>query len=427
MWSILIKNNKNIYLQFKQKYFDITEISKKYSYICVVLLFFVNPFLSVSFMIFFTMLSRSKDTTWLKLFIFLLAAFMGLIQATRILKMGEASDFPMYMDYFSEAGKMNFFDYMQNGYMKETTKEPVYRIINYLGFYIFSGNFVLFAASLVFAMYFSFYKAIYKFWKTNSKDIRIFIAAIALFTFITENFAITNNLLRQQFAMGIMSYVIAQKVVDNKMNWWLALFACFTHTTMFIYLGILFIKPLYEVIRLKSMLWIFAVFLISGIILQKASFLANLFSFSENLSYGFNRLDKIGIHNLPDVIDNSMVIYLNLALFLLITLKLNYLDTPISRSQIFYTNLILFLMLLCVVFNFAPLLQTRFYITRFFLMPFVIPILFHKNQVISGIYSATIVLFFYVRFFMSFDSIHRGLFFPPVSELMTKNIFAFFL
>jgi hypothetical protein len=79
-------------------------------------------------------------------------------------------------------------------------------------------------------------------------------------------------------------------------------------------------------------------------------------------------------------------VYYNIGLFLAVTLKLNYWDTPINRNQIFYTNLLLFLFLLCAVFNFAPLLQTRLYISRFFLMPFVIPLLFYKQSVINGIY-----------------------------------------
>jgi hypothetical protein len=86
--------------------------------------------------------------------------------------------------------------------------------------------------------------------------------------------------------MGIMSYVIALKAVDKKMNWRLTLFAGFTHTLMFVYLAILFIKPLYEVIRPKYMLWLCVIFLIGGFIMQRISFFAGLFSFSDTLSYG---------------------------------------------------------------------------------------------------------------------------------------------
>jgi hypothetical protein len=372
------------------------------------------------------MLYQSKDVTWIKLFLFLLALFMGLIQSTRIIKFGESSDWPMYMDYFSEARNKDLLTYMKSGYMQGTYKEPVYRIINYLGFHIFGGNFVLFAASLVFIMYFSFYQAVYKFWKASFTDIHLLIAAIVLFTFITENFGITNNLLRQQFATGIMSYVIASKVMDNKMNWWLICFACFTHTSMFVYLIILFIKPLHEVIRPKYMLQFCLMLIVGGFIMQHVSFFVRLFSFSDALSYGFNRLDKIGaVYELSDVIDNKSVYY-NIGLFLFVTLKLNYLDTPISRSQIFYTNLLFFLFLLCAVFNFAPLLQTRLYISRFFLMPFVIPVLFYKNSVINGIYLWGIVVFFYVRFFISFDHIHNGMFFPPINNLMFNSLFHYF-
>jgi hypothetical protein len=415
-------SDKILNLNFRDKL--LTELSKRC--IFIVLLFLVNPFLGVFVMIFFTMLYCSKEVTWLKLLLFLLALFMGLIQSTRIIKFGEASDWPMYMDYFSEANNKDLLTYMQSGYMRETTKEPAYRIINYLGFHIFAGNFTMFAASLVFVMYFSFYQAIYKFWKASYTDVRLLIAAIVLFTFITENFAITNNLFRQQFAMGIMSYVIALKVVEKKMNWWLAVFAGFTHTLMFVYLAILFIKPLYDVIRPKYMLWFCVIFLIGGFIMQRISFFAGLFSFSDTLSYGFNRASKLGLpYELTDVIDNRSVYY-NIGLFLLVTLKLNYLDAPINRSQIFYTNLLFFLFVLCAVFNFAPLLQTRFYISRFFLMPFVVPFLFHRHSVINGIYLWSIVVFFCMRFLISFDHIHGGSFFPSINNLVSNSVFHYF-
>jgi hypothetical protein len=386
----------------------------------------VNPFLCVGFMIFFTMLSQSKEVTWIKMFLFLLALFMGLIQSTRIIKFGEPSDWPMYMNYFSEADGKDLMTYMQTGYMRETSKEPVYRIINYLGFYVFGGNFVLFAATLVFTMYFSFYQAIYKFWKASFTDVRLLIAAIVLFTFITENFGITNNLLRQQFATGIMSYVIASKVVDNKMNWWLALVACFIHTSMFVYLLILFIKPLYEIIRPKYMLWFCGILIIGGFIMQRISFFANLFSFSDTLSYGLYRVSKLNdLYENPDVMSNTTVYY-NIGLFLLVTLKLNYIDTPVNRSQIFYTNLLFFVFLLCAVFSFAPLLQIRLYISRFFLMPFVVPLLFHRQPFINRIYLWSIVVFFLMRFFVSFDRMHDGEFFPSINSLVYNSVFHYF-
>jgi hypothetical protein len=351
---------------------------------------------------------------------------MGLIQSTRIIKYGEPSDWPMYLDYFSEAKGKDLLTYMQTGYMNETNKEPVYRIINYLGFHIFGGNFTAFAAVLVSVMYFSFYQAIYKFWKACFTDVRLLIAAVVLFTFITENFAITNNLFRQQFATGIMSYVIASKVINNKMNWWLALFACFTHTSMFIYMIILFIKPLYDVIRFKYLVWFCGIFLVGGLILQNISFLVNLFSFSEALSYGFTRVNKLNNpYELPDVMD-SISLYYNIGLFVLVTLKLNYIDTPKNRIQIFYTNLLFFVFLLCAVFSFAPLLQTRLFISRFFLMPFVVPFLFHRQQFINGIYLWVVVIFFYLRFIISFDQIRGGIFFPQINSLVSNSLFHYF-
>jgi hypothetical protein len=370
-------------------------------------------------MLFLAMLHPLKDKDWLKVLLFLLALFMGLIQSARIIQIGEPSDFPLYMFSFLEAGEYNLWDYVQG-----TSKEPFFRIINYSGFYLFNGNFVHFAALLVFVLYFSFYMAIYKFWEANYKDARLLIAAIVLFTFMTENIGMTNNLLRQQFAMGLMTYVIAQKAVDNKMNWWLAFLACFTHTLMFLFLPILFIKPLYKVIRLKSFIWI-TVILAGGILFLRMPFLSNLFSFSESLSYGFSRLENSSIDRDQTYMLGETIVYFYLVLFLIITLKLNYLDRPTSKSQIFFTNLQLFIMVLSAVLVVAPLIQTRFYITRSFIFPFVVPLLFHRNPSINRIYLWAIVIFFYSRFFISFDTIGGGMFFPPLSDLISGSILYF--
>lgn len=371
-------------------------------------------------MLFFNMFLPLRDKKWLKLLLILLALFMGLIQSTRIIQILELSDIGNgYWTYFLEAERMDFLHYL-----KAEKKEPVFRIINYAGFYLFNGNFILFATELVLITYLSFYSAIYKFWKANFQDVRILIAAVVIFTFITENFGITNNLLRQQFAMGIMSYVIAGKVIDNKMNWYLVLFACFTHTLMFIFLPILFIKSLYEVIRFKNLMWIIGLFLVVGFIFSRISFFANLISFSDSISYALNRLDNDSNQSQSDII-NSSVVYFNIALFLIVMLKLNYWDMTISKSQIFYTNIVLLLMIFCAVFSFDPMLQTRLYILRFFFIPFVIPLLFYRQSFINSIYLWTVAIFLYVRFFASFDTIGQGNFFPPIIEIISGSIFYF--
>jgi hypothetical protein len=390
-------------------------------YIVFIFFFLINPFFTVFFMLFFTVLYQISDREWLKVCLLLSALLMALIQSTRIIQIGEPSDFISYVSNFEEVKGMDFFHYMQMTY-----KEPAFKIINYFGYYIFNGDFVLFATLLVFVMYFSVYVAVYKFWNVNFKDPGILVSAIVLFTFMTENFGMTNNIIRHQFAMGLMIYVITQKVVNNKMNWWLAIFACFTHTLMFLFLPILFIKPLYQVIRFKLFLQIVIMLIGCGIIFRYIPFFADLFSFLEFLSYGFNRLEQ----STQDERDAAFMIgesvgYYYLVFFLAVVLKLNYWDKPISKSQIFFTNLLVFLLLLCIILNVAPMIQTRLFITTRFLFPFVIPLLFHKNLIINKFYLLGIVLFFYVRFFISFDSIGEGRFFPPILELVTGSIFYF--
>ncbi|KAA6303735.1 MAG: hypothetical protein EZS26_000286 [Candidatus Ordinivivax streblomastigis] len=389
-------------------------------YLFFIPFFCINPFGTISLMLLITLLYPVNEEYNLKIFLFLLALFMGLIQSTRTIQMWQPSDWVAYMPFFLEAGNMPFLQYMQSDY-----KEPCFRLINYVGYYIFNGNFLLFATLLVVIMYVSVYMAIYKFWKANFQDVRLLITAVVLFTFMTENLAMINNILRQQFATGLMTYVIAQKVVDNKMNWWLAGFACLTHTFMFFFIPILFIKPLYRIIRLKSVLQIMVVILLFGVFLRFVPFVTNILSFSDTLSYGFERLGRMETERNTGYMIGNSVTYINLIFFLFVTLKLNYWNKQTNKNLLFFTNFQLFLSIACVLLSFAPMLQTRLYSTRNFIFPFILPLLFYKNPFIHRFYSAAVILFFYARFFFTFDSIGYGMFFPPIKQIITGSILSF--
>jgi hypothetical protein len=395
-------------------------------YLLFIPLFLINPFGTITIILLLSLLYPFQKKDNMKIALFLLAIFMGLIQSMRIVEVGQPSDWVGengYITIFLNAGTMDFLQYMQ-----QADKEPVFALINYIGYYLFNGNFILFAATLVFIMYAAFYMSIYKFWEVNSKDVRSLLIAIVFFTFMTENLAMVNNIIRHQFAMGLMTYVYVQKIVEKKMNWCLALVACFTHTFMFAFLAILFIKPLGEVIRLKSGMQIFVAFTAICIILQCLSFLLPFLSVPEQLSYGIMRIANTSSeHDAAFMIGGGTVIYYNIVFFLLIALKLNYLNKPISASQIFFTNIALFLMIICAVLQYvSPMIQTRLYITRNFLAPFAISLLFDKNFLLNGIYSWVVVFFFYIRFVLTFNSIGDGEFFPSITELVVGSILYFF-
>lgn len=276
--------------------------------------------------------------------------YMWLAQSTRSFHLNEPSDWAgNYYINFSNIEKKSFIDYIFL-----TGKEYAWQIENYIGYLIW-GKFLPHANFIVALTYGFTFLSCYVYWKHSRRSIRTLVASLALFAFITEVSILSNNLLRQQLAMSMMLYVIVTKAVHHKINWVLLVIAVFTHSMTALFVPSLFVKtgirPSWKMLFLS----------LAGL----ATF-AILFRLTSSFSgiYALDRLNSSTGYTGTDVMGTSAV-YPFLVVTLVLYGKIVILDRCRSTAALSINNLFLLLILLCLAFQSMPLMQVRYFITRF--------------------------------------------------------------
>lgn len=215
-------------------YKDNQYIAFKIVCLALVILFIVNPIIGTLCTLFLSFTTQDKRFAIFD--VILLSLLMWLIQSTRSFHMNEPSDWAgNFAVNFAQIERSSFFNYLFF-----TGKEYAWQIENYIGYLIW-GKFLPFGNFIVALTYFFTFLSSYIYWKSTGRSIRTLIASLMLFAFISEVSGISNNLLRQQFAMSIMLYVLVCKAVYNKVKWFLMLVALFTHSMTVLFIPLLFV------------------------------------------------------------------------------------------------------------------------------------------------------------------------------------------
>jgi len=325
-----------------------------------------------------------------------------------------------YLNQFLDVGNSSFYNYFIN-----SVKEPLWSLINYLGYYLTGGNFFPFINSIaIFTIFLTCY-SIYKFWEHTETDPLTLIASLVLIAFFTEYYGMLNNLIRQFFAFSIISYVYTVKLTENKTKWALLFSAGLIHTLAFVFVIFFFINPLYKKLTINNLLKILIVSAIGFIVINNISVFKSFFSNINFLNYALTRIETAS-----DTADNIFfgagAIYFTAGYSIIIALImiLN------NQEDLFnyYVNLLLFLMVIIIgIFYLSPMITRRLYIARMYIFPFVLPYFLMEKEKIHKFYTLGIIAFFFVRFFLTFDMIRGGGFFPPVNNLLTFSFFDFFI
>lgn len=394
---------------------------KKNAIYILIFIFIINPLLGMLSIVFLkTVINKRGKVLDLFLFLFM-AAYASFLQSTRTWNISLPSDWHTgYLELFLKVENTSFFSYV---FMQ---KEPVWNLINYIGYYLNNGSAFLFLNEIAIITIFLTSLSIFIYWKSTEADPITLIASLALIIFFTEYYSQLNNLLRQYFALSIVVYAYVRKVSLNKSGVWLLIIASFIHTLSFVFLLFYMIKPLYEKISAKGILKMSVVVLIIILLLNNIGFLQNMFSKIQFLNNGFNRLMTSGNPQDKNLLD-PMNTYINASFIVLITIVINR-TKAISKNLVFFTNITTVTMLLSMVLaTIAPEIMGRLYISRFYLFPFFLPYFLMHKKIFHNLYIYSIVLFFFIRFMLHFDSIRGGGFFPSLSELLTYSIFDFIL
>ena len=366
---------------------------------------------------------NKRDTNSDFLVFLFITLFACLLQYTRIWDTNQPSDWynDGYWGLFLRVSDTSFVEYIIGAY-----KEPVWNLLNYIGYYITRGNYQIFSGAVAIATNGLLAYSIYRYWKYVKLPSVTLISMLSLLLFFTEYWGTINNLLRQFFAVSIVIYVYVGKIISGKVNWWLLIAACFIHTLAFIFLPLLICKPLYQVIKWKQMLYLIIALCIATVAINHISFFSSIFSGIDFLAYGLKRIESAG-----DPLDQNFLdpvaVYTTAGLMIVVCIFMNYVLKKDSTT-VFFTNLLFFLMLICIlIVNLMPEIMGRIYVMRFCIWPFVLPLFMVKYKPINTVYAWGIFIFFFTRFLVTFDDIRGGGFFPPIADLLPRTLIQYLI
>ena len=388
-----------------------------------IFLFCLNPFLGTLSLLIVKMMINKRDTNSDFLVFLFITLFACLLQYTRIWDTNQPSDWynDGYWGLFLRVSDTSFVEYIIGAY-----KEPVWNLLNYIGYYITRGNYQIFSGAVAIATNGLLAYSIYRYWKYVKLPSVTLISMLSLLLFFTEYWGTINNLLRQFFAVSIVIYVYVGKIISGKVNWWLLIAACFIHTLAFIFLPLLICKPLYQVIKWKQMLYLIIALCIATVAINHISFFSSIFSGIDFLAYGLKRIESAG-----DPLDQNFLdpvaVYTTAGLMIVVCIFMNYVLKKDSTT-VFFTNLLFFLMLICIlIVNLMPEIMGRIYVMRFCIWPFVLPLFMVKYKPINTVYAWGIFIFFFTRFLVTFDDIRGGGFFPPIADLLPRKLIQYLI
>lgn len=388
-----------------------------------IFLFCLNPFLGTLSLLIVKMMINKRDTNSDFLVFLFITLFACLLQYTRIWDTNQPSDWynDGYWGLFLRVSDTSFVEYIIGAY-----KEPVWNLLNYIGYYITRGNYQIFSGAVAIATNGLLAYSIYRYWKYVKLPSVTLISMLSLLLFFTEYWGTINNLLRQFFAVSIVIYVYVGKIISGKVNWWLLIAACFIHTLAFIFLPLLICKPLYQVIKWKQMLYLIIALCIATVAINHISFFSSIFSGIDFLAYGLKRIESAG-----DPLDQNFLdpvaVYTTTGLMIVVCIFMNYVLKKDSTT-VFFTNLLFFLMLICIlIVNLMPEIMGRIYVMRFCIWPFVLPLFMVKYKPINTVYAWGIFIFFFTRFLVTFDDIRGGGFFPPIADLLPRTLIQYLI
>lgn len=390
-----------------------------------IFLFLLNPFIGTLSLLIVKMIINKRDANSDFLIFSFITAFACLLQYTRVWDPNLQSDWyaMSYWGLFQQISEESFYEYVF-----KADKEPVWRLLNYIAYYLTGGNYKIFSGAIAITTNILFAYSIYRYWKYINAPSVTLISMLSLLLFFSEYWETINNLLRQFFAVSIVIYVYVEKIISDKVNWWLLIAACFIHTLSFIFLPIIVCKPLFHVIKWKQLIYIILSLCICIIVINNISFLSQIFSSIDFLMYGFSRIES-GTNPADKnyLAFDSTAVYVTAIFVSFMCILMNYFLKK-DEHMTFLTNVIFFFMIICIfIYNLLPEIMTRIYVMRFCIWPFVLPLFMVKYKPINTVYAWGIIVFFFTRFLFTFDGIRGGGFFPPIANLLPRTFIQYLI
>ena len=348
-------------------------------------LFVISPIISILFFIIVTyLISNPKNYVF---DITLCCLFILLIQSTRTFDIH--NDFIAYKNAFERVEGLDLLTYIKT-YMQP---DFAWYILNYISYYLLGGSFKVFSEFIVVSTYLLIFIGLYLYWKKTETPYACFFTSIVILTFFPTVLTVSNNLLRQQFALSVMIFALIAHKCENLKTWPLAIFALFCHTMTIVFVPLYFLNFDF-VLKGRRLIGVLLAATLFSLVVSYAS----MFSMFSGI-YVYDRLVTGSKITNTDVI-NPSVVYSYGLIMLIFFVKSVYIDKVRNSTILYVQNLSFALVVFCLVTSSLPMFVTRYYISRVFIMPFILPY-FINNRYWSRIYLGCIAAFFMLLFFVT--------------------------
>jgi EpsG family len=342
------------------------------NFIVAVILFFLNPPISIIFLSFTCVRESGKNEKTFFILYFFLSLYLGLIMSTKV----PESDWLSYKTFFDQAISSNLLEYMEN-----FRAEPIFYLITFMLSKLCLGNFSLYAIVIISFGYYLMFVSIHLFFRFFSQDYFILIFAIFIFAFFNNQFSYSGHLTRQVLAGCLFIYFAINRILYKKNKWIALIAAIFIHTTIIPLCLFLFIPQMKKKIHLKHLIYIGVSFMtLFGIYLLIRFFFGSAIMQISWLNYGFERIDNIENLRYSWYYGEGKLIRIYYLILLVIAARAYFSSN--QKAEVHYLlNIYLFFIIILEYLCFSQqfFLLLRFSVYIFLFIPFIIPFLFFKN------------------------------------------------
>jgi hypothetical protein len=357
-------------------------------------LFILNPLLGI--ILTTACFYISKKQAFLSFLIIQASIFLGLINMTKLLE----SDLLFYSWQFSLADNSSFF-----AYLKEMKKDGAFYGIFFFLNKIFSENFKFAILTLTFFSYNYFLRSLSLYFKKVGSSVFDIIFALYIGIFFFEIFSLSAHLIRQFFAFSLILYFIVNRLYYQKSYWLVLLVSIFSHTTMLIFLPIIFL-PIFKnrIDEKKILVGLIIYFLIINFYRPTAILLMEYVEPDNILGYVLERTTKEnivseGIKTVP-----LIVIVFNFIVLMMTAMELYVFKN--TKSSHLYNIIIVISLLVLATWNAHPLLSLRYGYLGYSFIIFILPLAISRKRIgsMGFLISFFLMAVLMLRFFIKIDN-----------------------
>lgn len=378
------------------------------------LIYLLNPLVGIILTAFMCIKSEECPKELMYMLFVFIACWLGTINMTKI----PLSDMVGYIKHFNVVPNKSFVENILH-YDINGGREPLYALINYIGYYVSFGKAPLFIFYLTFSFYMLMFSSIYKIYNSSDCSSYMIVGAVFAFAFFPQVFGFTAHLIRQMLATAIVVYAIAYRIETGKNNWFLLISAIFIHTMTGLLVLLSVISILYKKLNYKNFILCVVLMLLMVIANSTISYLLKDSS-SSAVAYASSRLGNSGE---TEGTDNFMKILFPL-IFIFVFLR-SYKIIKKEENHIWgIMNITMLLAVFILAFQSNPFIQMRFALILYSLVPILLPFLFYKNILLA--YWGAIGLSFAMVVFFLMKYNNMGFEYAEVDKILSYPLFMLF-